>query len=52
MKVIYIKLINLLQKTSNNEDLPKKKVNKKRNSEKIKIEKAILSISFNHSSIV
>ena len=46
------KTINLPEKTSDNKDLPKKKVNKKRNSEKIKIEKAILSISFNHSSIV
>ena len=46
------KTINLPEKTSDNKDLPKKKVNKKRNSEKIKIEKLILSISFNHSSIV
>ena len=50
--MVYIKIINLFEKTSNNKDLPKKKVNKKRNSEKIKIEKPILSISFNHSSIV
>ena len=43
---------NLPEKTSDNKDLPKKKVSKKRNSEKIKIEKPKLSISFNHSSIV
>ena len=30
----------------------KKKVNKKKNSKEIKIEKPILSISFNHDSVV
>ena len=43
------KTINLPEKTF---DLPKKKVNKKKNNKKIKIEKPILSISFNHDSIV
>ena len=46
-----IKTINLPEKTSNNKDLPKKNVNKKKNSKEIKIEKPITSISFNHSSI-
>ena len=50
--MIYIKIINLLEKTSNSKDLPKKKVNKKKNNKEIKIEKPITSISFNHSSIV
>ena len=49
--MIYIKIINFLEKTSN-KDLPKKKVNKKKNNKEIKIEKPITSISFNHSSIV
>ena len=44
--------INLPEKTSNNKDLPKKKVNKKKNKKEIKIEKPILSVSFNHDSIV
>ena len=44
--------INVPEKTLNNKDLPKKKVNKKKNSKEIKIEKPILSISFNHDSIV
>ena len=43
------KTINLPEKTF---DLPTKKVNKKKNDKKIKIEKPILSISFNHDSIV
>ena len=47
-----IKTINLPEKTSHNKDLPKKKVNKKKNSKEIKIETLILSISFNHDSIV
>ena len=44
--------INLPEKTSDNKNLPKKKVNKKKNSKEIKIEKPILSISFNYGSIV
>ena len=44
--------INLPEKTSNNKDLPKKKVNRKKNNKEIKIEKPILSISFNYDSIV
>ena len=46
------KTINLPEKTSDNKDLPKQKVNKKKNNKEIKIEKPILSISFNHDSIV
>ena len=46
-----MKIINFFEKTSNNEDLPKENVNKKKNSKEIKIEKPITSISFNHSSI-
>ena len=46
------KTINLPEKTSDNKDLLKKKVNKKKNNKEIKIEKLILSISFNHDSIV
>ena len=46
------KTINLHEKTLDNKDLPKKKVNKKKNNKEIKIEKPILSISFNHDSIV
>ena len=45
------KTINLSEKTSDNKDLSKKKVNKKKNNKEIKIEKPILSISFNHASI-
>ena len=44
--------INLPEKTSDNKNLPKKKVNKKKNNKEIKIEKPILFISFNHDSIV
>ena len=44
--------INLPEKTSDNKNLPQKKVNKKKNNKEIKIEKPILSISFNHDSIV
>ena len=47
-----IKTINLPDKTSHNKDLLKKKVNKKKNNKEIKIEKPILSIIFNHDSIV
>ena len=45
------KTINFPEKAPDNKDLPKKKVNKKRNNKEIKIE-PILSISFNHDSIV
>ena len=45
------KTINLPQKTSNNKDLLKK-VNWKKNNKETKIEKTILSFSFNHDSIV
>ena len=47
-----IKTINLPEKNSDNKNLPKKKVNKNNNDKEIKREKAILSISFNHDSIV
>ena len=40
------------KKTSDNKNLPKKKVNRKENNKEIKIEKPILSISFSHDSIV
>ena len=46
------KTINLPEKTSDNKNLPKKKVNIKKNNKEIKIEKPILFISFNHDSIV
>ena len=45
------KTINLPEKTFRIKDLPKKKVNKKNNKE-IRIEKPMLSISFNYDSIV
>ena len=48
----FIKTINLLEKTPDNKDLRKKKVNKKKNNNEIKIENPILSISFNYHSIV
>ena len=48
----FIKTINLSEKTFDNKDLPKKKFNKKRNNKEIKMEKPILSISFNYDSIV
>ena len=44
--------INLPEETSNNKDLPKKKVNRKKIKKEIEIEKPILSFSFNHDSIV
>ena len=44
--------INLPEKTSNNKDLPKKKVNRKKIKKEIKIEKPILYFSFIHDSIV
>ena len=46
------KTINLPEKTSDNKNLPKKKVNKKKNNKEIKVEKPILSFSFNHDSVV
>ena len=46
------KIMNLPEKNLDNKDLPKKKVNKKKNNKEIKLEKPILSISFNHDSIV
>ena len=48
----FIKTINLLEKTPDNKDLRKKKVNKKKNNKEIKIEKPILSVRFNYHSIV
>ena len=48
----FIKTISLPEKTSGNKDLPKKKVNKKKNNKEIKVEKPILSFSFNYDSIV
>ena len=44
--------INLPDKTSDNKDLPKKKVNRKKNNKEINTEKPILYFSFNHDSIV
>ena len=44
--------INLPGKTSDDKNLPKRKVNKKRNNKEIKIEKPILAISFNHDPVV
>ena len=46
------KTINLPDNTPDNKDLLKKNVNQKKNNKKIKIEKPILSISFNHDSVV
>ena len=46
------KTINLPEKTSNNKDLPNKKVNRKKNKKEIKIEEPILSFSFNYDFIV
>ena len=50
------KTINLPEKTSNNKDLLKKRVNKKKNNwsndKELKIEKQILSTSINYYSIV
>ena len=47
-----IKTINLPEKASDNKYLLKRRVNKKKNNKEIKIEKPILSISFNYDSIV
>ena len=44
--------INLSEKTSNNKDLPKKMVNRKKSNKETTIEKPILSFSFNHGSFV
>ena len=44
--------INLPEKTSNDKDLPKKKVNRKKIKKEIQIEKPILYFSFIHDSIV
>ena len=46
------KTINLPEKTSDNKYLLKKRVNKKKNNKEIKVEKPILSFSFNYDSIV
>ena len=46
------KTINLPEKTSDNKTLPKKKVNRKKNNKETKMEKPILSFSFNNDSIV
>ena len=46
------KTINLPEKkTFDNKYLLKKRVNKKKNNKEIRIEKLILSFSFNHDSI-
>ena len=55
IKMEFQKIINSLEKTSDNKDLPKKGINKKKNysnNKNIKIEKPIISISINHNSIV
>ena len=50
-----IKTINFPEKTFNNKDLLKKRVNRKKNyrsnDKEIKIEKSILSIGINYDSI-
>ena len=46
------KTINLPEKTPDNKDLLKKRINRKKNNKEIKVEKPILSFSFNHDSIV
>ena len=43
--------INFPEKTFDNKNLPKEKVNKTKNNKEIRIEKPILSIRFNHDSI-
>ena len=50
MKMESQETINLPEKTFNNKDLPNKKVNRKKNNKETKIEKPILSFSFNHDS--
>ena len=44
--------IYLPEKTSSNKNLSKRKVNKKNNNKETKIERPILSFSFNHDSTV
>ena len=49
------KTINSLEKTFNNKDLLKKRINKKKkhsNNKEIKMEKPIISLNINHDSIV
>ena len=49
------KTINSLEKTSDKKDLPKKRINKKKNysnNKEIKMKKPITSITINHNSIV
>ena len=49
------KTINSLEKTSDNKDLLKKRINKKKNysdNKENKMEKPITSITINHNSIV
>ena len=46
------KTINLPEKTPDNKDLLKKRINRKKNNKEIKVEKPILSFSFNYDSIV
>ena len=48
----FVRTINLPEKTPDYKDLSKKKFNKKKNNKEIKIEKTILSTSFNYDSIV
>ena len=55
MKMEFQKIINVIDTTSDNKDLPKKRINKKKNysnNENIKIEKPIIAFSINHNSIV
>ena len=46
------KTINLPEKTPDNKDLLKKRINRKKNNKEIKVEKPILSFTFNYDSIV
>ena len=49
------KTINSLEKTSDNKDLPKKRINKKKNysnNKEIKIERPIIVLSIKHNTIV
>ena len=46
------KTTNLPEKTPDNKDLLKKRINRKKNNKEIKVEKPILSFSFNYDSIV
>ena len=46
------KTINLPEKTSDNKNLPKRKVNNNKKKKEIKIEEPMLPFSFNHDSIV